>query len=179
VDVITASSAPVESLLVPPAAPRPISEKYVWRLLSNDGWWVAALVFAILGGVFGLVGAGLTIMVITAFVGIPFLFLGVIFLGVGGWVFAQRYQQARKIVDVLQIGDATQGKIVEVQENYSVTVNGRHPWTIRYQFQANGQDYQGSVTTLNAPGPALQVEKAVYVLFLRTAPKWSSIYPHP
>jgi hypothetical protein len=60
-----------------------------------------------------------------------------------------------------------------------VSVNGQYPWVIRYQFEANGQDHEGKVTTLNLPGQQLQAGRAVCVLYLPTAPKWSSIYPHP
>ena len=179
VDEKIISSVPTENLPAPPSAPRPISERYVWRLLSTDGWWIAALIFGILGVVFSLVGLGLTIGRIAAFVGIPFLVVGVTLLGTGGLVFERRYQEARKVVNVLREGEATHGQIVEVQENYSSSVNGQHPWVIRYQFQANGQDYKGAVTTLNQPGQQLQAGKAVYVLYLPMAPKWSSIYPHP
>jgi len=175
----TGLSIPTETLPMPPPAPRPISERYVWRLLSSDGWWIAALVFGLLGVIFFLTGAGLTIGIITAFVGIPFLFLGAAFLGAGAWVFIWRYQETQKVVNVLREGEATSGQIVEVEENYSVTVNGRHPWTIRYEFQANGQRQEGKVTTLNQPGQQLQVGKAIRVLYLPTAPKWNSIYPHP
>jgi len=179
VDEKTASSAPVENLLIPPSAPRPISDRYVWRLLSSDGWWIVALVFGIMGIVFFLVGAGLTIAIITAFVGIPFLILGIGFLVAGGWVFIRRYQGARKVVKVLQVGEATRGQIVEIRQDYSVRVNGRNPWRIRYQFQVNGEDYEGKVTTFNQPGQQLQAGKAVSILYLPGAPKWSSIYPHP
>ena len=177
-ETISSSDSP-ENLIAPPPAPRPISDRYVWRLLSTDGWWIAALVFLILGIVFSLVGAGLTLIIITAFIGIPFLLIGIVFLGSGGGVFAWRYQEARKIVDVFREGEATRGQIVEVQENYSVTVNGRHPWVIQYQFQANGQEYKGAVTTLNPPGQQLQAGKTVFCLYLPSDPKWSSIYPHP
>ena len=173
------SSVPTENLPMPPSAPRPVSKRYVWRLLSTDGWSIAALVFGLLGVVFSLVGAGLTIGVITAFVGLPFLLLGVTFLGIGGYVFIWRYQEMQKVVNVLREGEATRGQIIEMQENYSVSVNGRHPWIIRYQFQANGQSQEGKVTTLNQPRQQLQVGKAVCVLYLPTAPKWNSIYPHP
>jgi hypothetical protein len=172
-------SDPTENIPTPPSAPRPISERYVWRLLSTDGWSIAAFVFGLLGVVFSLVGAGLTSGIITAFVGKPFLLLGVAFLGISGWVFIWRYQEAQKVVNVLREGEATRGKIVEVQENYYTRINGRYPWVIRYQFQANGQSYEGKVTTLNQPGQQLQTGKAVYVLYLPTAPKWNSIYPHP
>jgi hypothetical protein len=172
-------SAPTESLPTPPPAPRPISPRYVWRLLTADGWSIVAFVFGILGVVFSIVGAVLTVLIITAFVGIPFLLLGVAFLGLGGWVFMSRYQDAQKVVNVLREGQATRGQIVELRENYSVNVNGRHPWIIRYQFQANGQSQDGKITTLNQPGQTLQPGKDVCVLYLPTAPKWNSIYPHP
>jgi hypothetical protein len=173
------SSGLTENLPAPPSAPRSISERYVWRLLFSDGWWIAALVFGILGVVFSMVGGGLTLSRFTVFVGIPFLLVGVPFLGAGGLVFERRYQEARKVVNVLREGEAARGQIVEVQENYAVTVDGRHPWVIRYQFQVNGMDYKGGVSTLNQPGEQMQAGKAVYVLYLPTSPKWSSIYPHP
>ncbi len=173
------SSAEDEVLPTPPLAPRAIPKKYVWKLLFSSGWWIAALVFCILGAVFSTVGAGLTIAIITAFLGIPFLALGVAFFIAGLWVFLWQYQNAQKIVNVLREGDVARGQIVEVQENYSVIINGRHPWIIRYQFQANGQDQAGKVTVMNPPGEQLHAGKAVSILYLPTAPKWSSIYPHP
>lgn len=179
VDENTHSSVQAENISAPPPAPRPISERYVWRLLSSDGGWIAALVLGLMGLIFSLVGGGLTIGVVTAFVGIPFLVIGIVMLMVGGWLFERRYQAARQVVDVLREGTATQGLISEVQENYSVVVNGRHPWMIRYQFQANGQSYAGSVTTLNQPGPQLQAGRATYVLYLPVTPRLSTIYPHP
>ena len=168
-----------EALATPPLAPRSISERYVWRLLYADGWWIAGLVLGILGAVFGLVGAGLTIGAVTAFVGIPFLSVGLPLFGIGGLAFIWRYQKARKVVNVLREGDATRGQIDDTQQKYSVRVNGRHPWVIRYQFRANGQEYTGAVSTLNQPGEQLQAGKPVYVLYLPAAPQWSSVYPHP
>jgi hypothetical protein len=173
------SSDSDEILQTPPLPPRPISDRYVWRLFFSDGTWITALVFGILGVVFFPIGAGLTLGVITAFVGIPFMFLGIGFLIAGGWVAVRRYQIAQKVVYVLQVGEAVRGQITEVQQDYSVEVNGRNPWEIRYQFQANGQNVEGEVTTFNQLGQDFQAGKAVSVLYLPTDPKWSSIYPHP
>jgi len=117
--------------------------------------------------------------IITAFVGIPFLLLGLVFLGTGGGVLMRRYQAAQKVVRVLQIGEAARGQIIETRADTSVRVNGRNPWVILYQFHANGEDYDGKVTTFNPPGEQLQTGKGVYVLYLPAEPKWSSIYPHP
>jgi hypothetical protein len=117
--------------------------------------------------------------VITAFVGIPFLLLGIGFLIAGGWVAEWRFQVAQKIVNVLRVGEAVRGRITEVQQDYSVMVNDRNPWVIRYQFQANGQNVEGKVTTFNPLGQQFQEGEAVSVLYLPADPKWSSIYPHP
>ncbi len=168
-----------EEMLTPPPAPRPISPKYAWRLLYSDGAAIAALVFVLLGIIFGLVGAGLTLGIITAFVGIPFLLLGIVFLGAGVALLVWRYQMAQRVVSVLRDGDATRGEIINVQQNYSVRINGRSPWVIRYQFRANGTSQEGKVTTLNEPGQRLQPGKAVNVLYLPGAPNSNSIYPHP
>ena len=175
----TSPSAPSEDIPAPPPAPRQISDKYIWRLLLSDGWAIAALVFGVLGVIFSLVGAGLTLGLITAFVGIPFLLFGVPFLGAAIGILIWRYEQAKKIVDVLRMGESTYGQIVEAQENYSVEVNGRHPWMIRYQFQVNGQNHEGNVTTLNPVGQNLQAGKTTCILYLPDAPQWNSIYPHP
>lgn len=178
-DVETRSPETGENLPAPPLPPRSISDRYIWRLLLSDGWWIATLVFGILGFVFSMVGGGLVLGVITAFVGIPFLLLGIAFLVAGVWVAVWRYKIAQKIVNVLRVGEAVRGQIADVQQDYSVSVNGRNPWVIRYQFQANGQNVEGKVTTFNTLSDDLQAGKAVSVLYLPAEPQWSSIYPHP
>ncbi len=166
-------------LLAPPPPPRPFSDSYVWRLLAADGGAIVAGIFAILGAVFLIVGVPLTIGIITAFVGLPFAGLGIMFLGVGGLVLVRRYEAAQKTVGVLRHGEAARAQITSVEENLSVRVNRRHPWTITYQFQMNGQNYEGKVSTLNRPNPQLQPEKAVYILYLPDAPELNALYPHP
>lgn len=178
-DQIVVSTDSDEILQTPPLPPRAISDRYVWRIFFSDGWWITSLILGILGVVFFPLGAGLTIGLITAFVGIPFLFLGIGFLIAGGWVAVWRYQIAQKIVNVLRVGVAVRGQVTDVQQDYSVMVNGRNPWVIRYQFQANGQSVEGNVTTFNSLAQQFQAGKAVSVLYLPEDPKWSSIYPHP
>ena len=175
----TASPTSVEEITAPPPAPRLISGKYTWRLLFTDVWGIVALVFGLLGVIFGFLGAGLTFVIVTAFVGIPFLLIGLLFLVVALAIGAWRYDHARQVVNVLRIGESTQGHIIDVQQDHSVRVNRQHPWVIRYQFQANGQNYEGNVRTLNPVGAYLQAGKMVWILYLPNAPQWSSVYPHP
>lgn len=163
----------------PPPPPRLIADSYAWRLLAADGWAITAGIFALLGAIFTFVGAALTIGIITAFVGIPFAGLGITFLGLGAAGLGWRYQEAQKVVTCLRLGEAVDGQIVSVDENYSVRVNGRHPWTITYQFLAGGRDYQGKVTTLNQPGPGLQPGRPACVLYLPNTPECNALYPHP
>jgi hypothetical protein len=148
-------------------------------LLTTDGWSIAAFVFTIIGFVFTLVGTGLTIGRITAFVGIPFLIVGPGFLVFALVVISLRIRSAQGVVNVLRTGQSTRGKIVEVQENYSVAINGRHPWTIQYRFSVNNLEYQGIVKTLNTPGREIQVGLDTYVLYLPEDPNKNCIFPHP
>ena len=163
----------------PPSAPRPIADSYLWRLLLGDGWAVAAGIFGLIGSIFFFVGFMLTVAIITAFVGLPFALLGLALLAAGVTILVRRYEAAKMTVGVLRHGQAAAGRIVSAEANYNVRVNGRNPWTITYSFQANGQDQQGSVTTLNPPGPALQPDHPAWVLFLPDAPQNSTLYPHP
>lgn len=166
-------------LVMPPSPPREIASGFAWRWLLTDGWTIASFVFVILGGSFSLTGVGLIAGIITAIVGIPFLFLGLAFLGGGVGVFYWRYQQAQAALNVLRYGVATRGEITELDQNYSVRINGRNPWAIGYKFTVDGKEYEGKVTTLNNPGLHLAPGSPTAVLYLPDAPQYNGIYPHP
>jgi len=168
-----------DALPVPPPAPRQISDRYIWRLLASDGWAIAAFVFCLLGLIFGFVALGLLLPVVTALIGVIFLFIALPFLGAGVGVLIWRHQAAQKLVGVLRDGLSAEGRITALEENYSVRINGRHPWVIGYEYGVNGQSHTGRVSTLNLPGDRLQVGKPVRVLYLAGEPTFSSIYPHP
>ena len=175
----TAANASSEEPSIPPPAPRPIPDSYAWKLLLKDGWVVAPFVFVLLGVIFIFVGIVLTLSIIAALIGLIFLFLGLVFLVAGGAVLFWRYQIAKRAVTVLRDGEATLGQISELEENYSVNMNGRHPWVIRYVYKVNEQTYQGNLSTFNYPGQQMQAGKPARILYLAAEPQWSSIYPHP
>jgi membrane protein implicated in regulation of membrane protease activity len=168
-----------EEILMPPPPPRPIAQNYAWRLLFSDGWAIAALVLLILGVIFAPLGIILTVVIVTAFVGLPFAALGLLFLAGGAAVVWWRYREMQQVVDVLRIGDSTTGQILSVEENYHVEINGRNPWLIRYQFQHEGLSYEGQVSTLNTPAANLQAGKPACILYLPQTPARNSLYPHP
>lgn len=124
----------------------------------------------ILGGTFSLTGAGLIAAIITAIVGMPFLLLGLAFLGGGLGVFYWRYTEAQKALNVLRHGLATRGEITVLNQNYNVRINGRNPWTVGYKFSKDGKDYEGKLTTLNDPGVHLAPGSPAVILYLPDEP---------
>ncbi len=148
-------------------------------MLITDGWAITGFVFSIIGLVFTFVGFAVTLTLVGAFVGIPFVGMGILFLGAGGSSLAWRYQLAQKTVEVLRHGEAALGEIKKVYQNFQVQVNGRYPWTVEYGYEMNGQAYLGKVTTLSQPDLSQQPGKAVYVLYMADDPTQNTIYPSP
>ncbi|MDY7078229.1 MAG: hypothetical protein SXV54_15040 [Chloroflexota bacterium] len=167
------AAPPTPDIPEPPPAPRAFKNSFVWRKLGSDGWAIAAGVFLLLGIIFTLVG----IPLILAFVGIVFVPLGLLFLGVGIPVLILRYQEAQQTLNVLRMGEPVLGTVVDVTQNYNVTVNNRHPWTITYQFKVDGQEYEGKTTTLRPVGFTHQPAQPTYVLYLEADPAQNTIYP--
>lgn len=168
-----------EPLPMPPPAPRPIADSFAWKLVFSDGWFVAGTVFTILGVTFSCVGLLMLVAIVTLFIGILFTLLGFAFLAGGVAALIWRYQQARKTVRVLQVGQAVRGEVISVEPNYNVRVNGRNPWLVVYRFSAHGRPYQGQVSTLNPVGHLFRAGNPVYVLYLPDTPEHNAIYPHP
>lgn len=173
------SASPEERLSIPPPAPRQVPRGYAWRLLMTEGWGIVGLVFALIGAIFTVVGIALTAALVTAFVGIPFAGMGILFLAGGGALLFWRYDQAQKTAEVVRHGQAVLGKIQAVQQNFYVRINGRYPWTVYYQYEVNGQQLDAKVTTLSQPDLSQRPGKAVYVLYAAEDPRRSTIYPTP
>jgi hypothetical protein len=173
------TAAPGREPSFPPPPPRAISDGYRWKLMRSDAWTLAASIIALLGLIFTVLGFVLTVAVVTAFVGLPFLGLGLVFLIGGGFVLYGRYREAAKGLDILRNGQAVRGEVLAADPNYSVTVNGRNPVTIHYRFELAGREFQSTLTTLNPLDPQFQPGQAVCVLYLPDAPQYSSLYPHP
>jgi hypothetical protein len=170
-------SHPDEPLIFPPLAPRDAPRDYLWRIILTDGFAIPAMVFSIVGSVFSVVGLFLTLSIVAAAVGLPFLFLGIIFLGIGGPLLVWRYNQAQAHALVYRLGTAVAGRIVDISENYMIYVNRRHPWTIEYRFNALGQEIESQVVTLRRPGPNLHPGQPIVVLYLPEDPRQNTIYP--
>jgi hypothetical protein len=149
----------------------------MWRLLSVEGWSITATVFLILGATFTLTGAGLTLFIVTAFVGLPFLGFGLLFLIVSLPILRWRYNNAKQKLRVFQMGQPILGEVTGIHKNLFVRVGPRNPWVIHYRFQTNGRDYEGQVSTLNREAAKYQLKQPVYLLYLPEDPQQNTFYP--
>lgn len=165
--------------LKPPPPPREISKNYVRKLMLGSGWGVAAAIFAFIGGIFFFVGLLLTVLVVTAFVGIPFIGMGAIFGVAGSIVLKTQYDKARQTVEILKLGHDTEGLVKEVEQNFMVRINGRHPFSINYEYSVDGRSFKGSVQTLQDPLPVFRPGGRAWVLYSPGSPETSTLYPHP
>ena len=131
----------------------------------------------LIGVIFTLVGGVLTVLVVTAFVGIPFLLLGLVMDAVGVVVFYWRYKLVRVRMDVLESGSAAEGDVATVFENLSVEVNRRHPWVVEYTFRTPAGQFDGKASTLSRLPSHLQPGARVHVLYNRERPAENVLYP--
>jgi hypothetical protein len=175
----TAPIPSTASLPAPPPPPRNVPQRAVWHILFSDAWAVSSLIFSLLGLIFTVVGIPLAVSLVALFVGIPFTGIGLLFLGGGIGIMVWRYRVSDRTVNLLQEGDAGVGDIVSVSMNYQLTINGRHPWTVEYDYEVDGALYGGKVTTLSTPDLSQQSGSPVYVLYMPDDPAQSTIYPSP
>lgn len=147
--------------------------------MLGSGWGGAAAIFAFIGGIFFFVGLLLTALVVTAFVGIPFIGMGAIFGAGGSIVLKTQYDKARKTVEVLKHGHDTEGLVTEVEQNFMVRINGRNPFNIGYEYTVGGQRFTGSAQTLQNPLSVFRPGGRAWVLYAPGSPETSTLYPHP
>lgn len=173
------TSPAMKGLAAPPPPPRSVPRQIVWRILFTDGLAIAGLVFLLLGLAFGTMGTVLAVSAVTAPVGLPFAGLGAAFLVAAAPILVWRVQVARRTVRILEQGKATTGEVLKVQQQYWMRVNHRHPWTLDYGYQVNGNRYGGRITTLSRPELSQQPGTPVCVLYLGDDPGQSTLYPSP
>ncbi len=163
----------------PPEAPRNVPNSHIWKLMSTSVGPILGGIFGVMGLIFTILGVMMTITIVAAMVGIPFLLIGVVFLGVGAPLFFVSLSRARTTLKVIRQGQEVLGQIVRVEQNFQVSINGRHPWKLTYQFEVGGKKYQGVNQTLSIPDLSQRPGQSVYVLYNPENPTENSIYPNP
>ncbi|MBC8333442.1 MAG: DUF3592 domain-containing protein [Anaerolineae bacterium] len=164
----------------PPPPPRTLPAGYKRRMLFKNA------PFTLIGGIFLIIGFPIgLIFTILGFV-IPGMWLfivigggvGGIFTLLGGGMLYAGVQQGLDKIRPYEHGQATVGEVIEIQQDYSMSVNGRYPWAIVYIFDdARGRPYEGKAITWQHAPKTQAVGNRVYVLYLPDDPDQNALYP--
>ncbi len=162
----------------PPPPPRQLPKGYKTRVLWKNApinaiglvFFTIGAVFACLFPVIGLASGLVPLLCIGGGLGGLFVVLG------GGMLYSGIRTGLGKIRPY-EIGRAALGEITEIYRDTSVDVNGRNPWAVRYQFEAEGQVYEGRATTWKYAPKLHQSGDRVHVLYLPDDPEQNALYP--
>jgi hypothetical protein len=165
------------SLLIPvPPAPRATN----WKLLRSDPGSSFMLLF---GAIFGGIGGGLGLLFIilgVATLVLPMagagLLVFLIFGGIGGGCFGWGFYRARSTHQLWVNGVAVEGRVLSVEENHSVRINGRHPWIVRYSFPWIDGQKEAESSILDPRLRTVQEETALQIIVNPNDPTQSLVY---
>ena len=163
----------------PPPAPRSIPNAYIRRL------YLTGNVPNLIGGIFAVVGALVSggMLWMTYMVGPEVAWSalsGLIFVGVGGLLLVVGVRRARNQLHALRDGVAVRGEIVDLHQDTTESINGRHPWAIVYHYDVGGRIHEGKVKSWDRAGSVMAlyaVGSPVHVLYVRGRPERSALYP--
>jgi len=102
--------------------------------------------------------------------------------GIAGAVFAVAgvvlgRMRARELADRERLrayGLACDGVVLEVSQNFRVRVNRKHPWRVRYRYEAGGTTHEGVETSMDRPA-LLEAGSVIRVKYDPAEPERSAI----
>ena len=156
-----------------------------------------ALVLTILGSVFFLIGAVMSAIAVwtqpsdtpagrgigagsgripfdALGAALPFVVLGAAVGAVGLGLWAWRRSELKARERLREHGLHCDGVILDVVQNMRVRVNRRHPWVVRYSYQAAGTEYEGEETVMDLP-EAFKAGSRVAVVYDPADPSRSAL----
>jgi hypothetical protein len=145
-----------------PHPPRFFPDGFKRRMILRNNWRIYVGVAVIL------------INFPTSLGSLPFSLLFVLGGGYVGWV---GYDKARQKLNVLELGTATDGVVVEAGENSTVDMNGRHPYFIKYEYIVDGKKYNGSMNCWDESIVLYKAGDPVSVVYLHGIKDSSSLWP--
>jgi hypothetical protein len=86
------------------------------------------------------------------------------------------FKKTARLKRTYSLGEATIGRVLETGYNMSLSVNGRHPFRLEYEFEADGHKYNGRVDGWDKKLVARRVGDPVHVLYMKEAPRSSVVY---
>jgi len=162
----------------PPPPPRALPKGYKAKVFWKESPELyIAVGFIIFGALFGCsftaAGAAAGGLV---FAGIGILFGG-LFLVIGGAVLYSGIRHGASKIRPYERGASVLGEITEIYRDTSIEVNGRNPWAVQYQFEANGAAIEGKTRTWKYAPKLKGIGDKVYVLYLPEDPEQNVLYP--
>lgn len=163
----------------PPPPPRTIPDAYVRRL------YLTGNVPNLVGGIFALVGSLVTagMLWMTYMLGPEVAWAsltGLLFVGIGGILLVVGVRRARRQLHALRDGVVARGEITDLYQDTTESINGRHPWAVVYQYEADGRVLEGKVKSWDRAGSVMilyAIGSPVHVLYVRGRPERSALYP--
>lgn len=168
---------PAELPSPPPYPPRRVAFVNLFAQLWADVWFVVSVILTIVSVVFIFAGLMIFLTLPVPTAAVPFLFFEVFLLLIAGPVVIWRVRRASRKMRVFRDGRAQIGEVLDVVENRSVRVNGRHPWKVRYFFESFGKEYEGEYGSLNPVVGELKEGQEVYILYLQDQPEENTLWP--
>lgn len=139
--------------------------------------WVTANFGVVFGLIFFIVGAVIT----SAFVwSKTWLALLPGFFAISGFFMLLRgISQARSTLRAFREGEAAEGFYLSIEKDPLYAGHkGPSPWIVKYAFHAEGKRFEGTFSTSDGNIRALaQVNKPVWVLYVKDDPTQNTIYP--
>ena len=160
----------------PPSAPRKLPDAYVRNTLTNKNVLVIlGIVFASIGGLFLALGVGLTFVLPP--LGLGFAGGGLLFGGIGLTLRSFGRKSALRQLDALTRGQVAEGQLVSVGQDFSTTLNGRHPFVLEYVFMVNGLPTSGSTSGWDLSNALRRPGEALWVVYLPEDTTVCSLWP--
>ncbi|NUM47301.1 MAG: DUF3592 domain-containing protein [Anaerolineales bacterium] len=162
----------------PPPPPRALPKGYRSRVMfRNTPLLLIGSIFTLIGlpfaCIFPIVGVATGLLLFVLIGGL----IGGLFVVIGLAMAYSGYRTAEGKIRPFQFGVPAKGTVVDVHQDTSITVNGRSPYAVVYQFEVHGRAMEGTVLSwkyapqLQAPG------NVVWVLYMQDDPTQNVIYP--
>lgn len=167
-----------EALLAvkPGPAPRKLPRGYRARVTFwKNPLAVIGAAFGAFGVLFGGLGCPLTIVLIP--LGLGFLGFGVLFGGLGALMAFFGVRAGAVRIRALVDGVPARGRIVEVHTDTSQSINGRHPRSIRYVFDAGDGVHEGVATAWEWLDGDRDPDEPCWVVYLPDDPDTNALWP--
>lgn len=119
--------------------------------------------------------------VIFMIVGIPTILamgFGLIFVGVGYFLYKHGKKIGQEKINALTNGIAAEGKIIDIAPDTSQSINGRNPYIITYTFETKGGVQQlDKVVCWDESNMFRQTNEEIWVVYIPENPQISSPWP--